>query len=184
GSGPRAGGGGAPAAEAGCTACRSRTTRSPAPLVEGGNWLGAASGVGSAPSVAVASSIGSSLRSPTRSRSLRMSRRGTATIPSASLTQWPAALPPLSSTVTGTPCAGLPVSGCTMRNSHTSPMAIRGHQYGTRRARRTTTGDTLSGKALSGKALSDEALLDTALSDTAQPATRHPTTPHPTTPHP
>src|SRR5947208_3912098 len=188
GSGPRAGG--AVAGGAGGTACSSRTARSPPPeLVVGGSWVGAASGVGSSPSVAVASSMGSSLRRPTRSRSLGMSRRGTATIPSASLTQWPAALPPRSSTVTGTPCAGLPESGCTMRNSQTSPMAIRGHQYATRRARRTTTGATLWGKALldkalSGTALPGEALPDTALSATQYPTTQYPTTPNPTTQYP
>src|SRR5919108_2812520 len=167
GSDPRGGGGVAAAGGAWAgvgtadTGCGSRP-RSPDPPVVGGSWLGAASGVGSSPSVAVASSIGSSLRSPTRSRSLGMSRRGTATIPSASLTQWPAALPARSSTVTGTPCAGLPVSWCTMRNSQTSPMTIRGHQYAIGRLRHTTTADTLRDKALPDKALRDEALSDEA----------------------
>ncbi len=53
----------------------------------GGSWVGAASGVGPSPSVAVASSMGSSFRSPTRSRSVGVSRRGIVTVPSASLTQ-------------------------------------------------------------------------------------------------
>ncbi|PYO74195.1 MAG: hypothetical protein DMD67_13970 [Gemmatimonadetes bacterium] len=72
--------------------------------------MGAASGVGPSLRVAVVSSMGSSLRRPTRIRSRGVSRRGMATMPSASLTQYPAALPDFSSTVTGTPCAGLPVS--------------------------------------------------------------------------
>src|SRR5881628_3566551 len=45
-----------------------------------------------------------------------------------------------------------------MRNSQTSPMAIRGHQYATRQGRRTTAGDTLQDKALSGRALPGTAL--------------------------
>src|SRR5256885_2371133 len=43
-----------------------------------------------------------------------------------------------------------------MRNTQTSAMAIGGHQYATRRAWRTTTGDTVLGKALSSKALPGE----------------------------
>src|SRR6266571_9039281 len=43
-----------------------------------------------------------------------------------------------------------------MRNTHTSAMAIEGHQYATQRPWRTTTGDTVPGKALSSKALPGE----------------------------
>jgi hypothetical protein len=78
-SGVRAGGGGG-AEVAG-------SDRSPAGATVGGSCAGAASGVGASLRVAVASSIGSSLRSPTRSRSRGVSRRGIATVPSASLTQ-------------------------------------------------------------------------------------------------
>src|SRR5437764_6589695 len=62
-----------------------------------------------------------------------------------------------------------------MRNTQTSAMAIKGHQYATQRGRRTTTGDTLSGKALPNKALSDKALLGTATYAILLPPTTHST---------
>src|SRR5207247_713762 len=71
-------------------------------------------------------------------------------VASASLTQEPAALPDASSTVTGTPWAGLPVSWCTIWKTQTSfaPVAIRGDQYATRLVGGTTAFRSWPGKSL------------------------------------